>query len=183
DIRKMIAEMARQGIGILLCDHDVREVFKITDRSYLIKDGKVRTHGTPQQLVHDPVAIAEYLGHSFNDNAFAPGPAPEPAAAAPPPAEPAVLQVLEQEKIHRLIERLKTPEAAEAAGELVQRGAAALPALIEVLERRDVEMRRQAHLVLQHLLGGDVGFDPYAPEALRRQQIAQLRERHDRKAG
>ncbi|MCC6421758.1 MAG: LPS export ABC transporter ATP-binding protein [Gemmataceae bacterium] len=187
DIRRMIAEMAKQGIGILLCDHDVREVFKITDRSYLIKDGRVRTHGTPQQLVHDPVAIAEYLGHSFNDNIFGDGPATPPAppvpAPASPAAEPAVYQVLEQEKIHRLIERLRTDDADAAAEELVQRGPAVVPALFEALERRDVEMRRRAHLVLQRVLGADVAFDAYAPEALRRQQIAQLREGHERKAG
>src|SRR5262245_30963806 len=110
DIRKMIAEMARQGIGILLCDHDVREVFKITDRSYLIKDGKVRTHGTPQQLVHDPIAINEYLGQGFNDGGITSAGAGQPAAR---PQEPAVHRVLEQEKLHRLIERLKSPGHAQ----------------------------------------------------------------------
>src|SRR5271155_1773366 len=47
DIRAMVQEMANTGIGVLVTDHDVREVLKITTRSYLIKDGKVRTHGTP----------------------------------------------------------------------------------------------------------------------------------------
>jgi lipopolysaccharide export system ATP-binding protein len=184
DIQEIVRDLRAQGIGVLLTDHNVREALKITDRSYLIKDGQVRTHGTPQEIIHDPVAITEYLGHSFNDNSFAGGPPPSSILTPEqPPAEPAVYQVLEQEKIHRLIERLKTPDAARAAAELVQRGAAALPALLEALERRDVDMRRQAHLVLQHILGGEVTFDPYAPEALRRQQIAQLRERHERKAG
>ncbi|HYT88265.1 MAG TPA: LPS export ABC transporter ATP-binding protein [Gemmataceae bacterium] len=184
DIQEIVRELRKTGIGLLLTDHNVREALKVTDRSYLIKDGKVRTHGTPQQIIHDPIAISEYLGNSFNDDAFRPGP---PAAAAPLPAakpepEPAVYQVLEQEKIHRLIERLKTADAARAAEELVQRGAAAVAPLIEALERRDVEMRRQAHQVLQQILG-EATFDPYAPEAMRRQQIAQLRERHERKAG
>ncbi len=190
DIRAIVGQLRNLGIGVLLTDHNVREALRITDRSYLIKDGKVRTHGTPHQIVHDPIAIAEYLGNSFNEDVFtgasshataAPllAPAEKPAVAPP---EPAVYQVLEQEKIHRLIERLRTADAAQAADELVQRGTAALPALFEALERRDVEMRRLAHEVLQHILGA-ANFDPYAPEALRRQQIAQLREHHERKAG
>jgi lipopolysaccharide export system ATP-binding protein len=197
DIRGIVRDLRAQGIGLLLTDHNVREALKITDRSYLIKDGKVRTHGSPQQIIHDPIAISEYLGKGFNDNTFGPEPESEPAAAAEPPAappppappadrpatEPAVYQVLEQEKIHRLIERLRTEDASQAAAELAQRGAAAVPALVEALERRDVEMRRQALQVLQNILGVEVDFDPYAPEAVRRQQIAQLRDGSERKAG
>ena len=191
DIRQIINDLRSQGIGMLLTDHNVREALKITDRSYLIKDGKVRTQGTPQEIIHDPIAINEYLGTGFNDDGF--GSAPPAAARGPeqqevprgltPPAQPAVHLLLEQEKIHRLIERLKTPEHAAAAAELVQRGAAALPALLEALERRDVEMRRQAHQVVQTILNGPIPFDPYAPEALRRQQLEQLREVFTRKAG
>ena len=70
DIRRNIRELAHQGIGILLTDHNVREVLKITDRSYLIKDGQVVTQGTPQQLINDPIAISEYLGTTFTDNTF-----------------------------------------------------------------------------------------------------------------
>ncbi len=70
DIRKNIRELAQQGIAILLTDHNVREVLKITDRSYLIKDGSVITHGTPQQLIHDPIAIKEYLGTTFNNHIY-----------------------------------------------------------------------------------------------------------------
>jgi len=185
DIRAIINELRNQGIGMLLTDHNVREALKITDRSYLIKDGKVRTHGSPQQIIHDPIAISEYLGTGFNDDAFGIPPSPPPRAADShePSAEPAVHLVLEQEKIHRLIESLKTAEHAAAAAELVQRGPAALPALLEALERRDVEMRRQAHQVAQHIVSGPIAFDPYAPEALRRQQLDQLREQFARKAG
>jgi lipopolysaccharide export system ATP-binding protein len=185
DIRQIIHDLRNQGIGMLLTDHNVREALKITDRSYLIKDGKVRTHGSPQQIIRDPIAINEYLGTGFNDDGFG-SPPPPPRPPEPPrepPAEAGVHLVLEEEKIHRLIERLKTPEHATAAAELVERGPSALPALLEALERRDVEMRRQAHQVLQHILQGAVPFDPYAPEALRRQQLAHLREHFERKAG
>jgi lipopolysaccharide export system ATP-binding protein len=180
DIQQIVRDLRDRGIGILVTDHNVRAALKITDRSYLIKDGKVRTHGTPQQIVHDPVAISDYLGAGFNEDGI-PGPSePAPAERAP---EPDVRSVLEQEKIHRLVERLKTPDHASAAAELQQRGRAAVPALIEALERRDVEMRRQAFEVLQQVAGGGGVFDPYAPESQRRQQIARLREQFERRAG
>src|SRR5262249_41270754 len=76
DIRTIVRELCRQGIGILLTDHNVREALKITDRSYLIKDGKVRTYGTPQQIVHDPIPISEDLGTRFNDRRIIAHPAP-----------------------------------------------------------------------------------------------------------
>jgi lipopolysaccharide export system ATP-binding protein len=187
DIRQIINDLRNQGIGMLLTDHNVREALKITDRSYLIKDGKVRTHGSPQQIIRDPIAISEYLGSGFNDDTIGsqvPAPAPQAAEGQPELAsEPAIHQVLEQEKIHRLIERLKTADHAEAEAELINRGNAALPSLLEALERRDVEMRRQAHQILQGILKANVPFDPYAPEALRRQQLARLREHFERKAG
>jgi lipopolysaccharide export system ATP-binding protein len=179
DIQQIVRDLRNRGIGILVTDHNVRAALKITDRSYLIKDGKVRTHGTPQQIVHDPIAISDYLGTGFNEDGVV-GPT-GPAIERPP--EPDVHQVLEQEKIHRLVERLKTSDAAAAALELQQRGPAAVPALIEALERRDVEMRRQAFQVLQLLTDGAVLFDPFAPESQRRQQIARLREQFERKAG
>jgi lipopolysaccharide export system ATP-binding protein len=186
DIQQIVRDLCKQGIGILLTDHNVRETLKITDRSYLIKDGQVRTHGSPQHIIHDPIAIAEYLGNSFNDNTFVGGspPASVPVAATPAP-EPAtaVHQIVEQEKVHRLIERLKTDDRPAAATELVQRGPLALPGLIEVLERRDVDLRRHAFEVMQKIWDCAGQFDPYAPEAQRRQQIALLRERLSRKAG
>src|SRR5262249_20034874 len=154
-----------------------------TDRSYLIKDGLVRTHGTPQQIIHDPIAINEYLGASFNDDRITGPPPGAPPAEAPAPAEVHVHQLLEQEKIHRLIERLRTDDSAAALAELVQRGRAAVPGLLEALERRDVEMRRLAFTALHQIVGGAAVFDPYAPEAQRRQQIAGLREKLERKAG
>jgi lipopolysaccharide export system ATP-binding protein len=179
DIQEIVRDLRRQGIGILLTDHNVRETLKITDRSYLIKDGQVRTHGSPQHIIHDPIAINEYLGATFNDDSFGPAPA---RTALEPPAAVSVQLVLEQEKIHRLIERLKTEEPA-ATTELVQYGPTAMPALLEALERRDPDLRRQAFTVLQRILDAPVPFDPAAPEALRQQQLANLREQLQRKAG
>jgi lipopolysaccharide export system ATP-binding protein len=204
EIRGIVKELKNQGIGVLLTDHNVREALKITTRSYLIKDGKVRTHGTPNEIVRDPIAINEYLGTGFNDDQFdtsSPPRSPEIASSAAfamtagvptmsdssgssaKPAGHAINHVLEQEKVQRLIEGLKTPDHAHAAAELAQRGQAVLLPLLTVLERRDVEMRRQAVQVLQAILKRSIAFDPYAPEALRRQQLTALREQFDRKAG
>ncbi len=182
DIQQIIRDLRRQGIGILITDHRVREILTVTDRSYLIKGGKVIVQGTPQHIINDPVAIAEYLGNSFAEDNFGRQSVPFSQPAEKPPQE-AIHQVVEQEKIHRLIDRLRTNESAAAAAELVQRGAEVVPELLEALERRDVEMRRQAFEVLRRILGEQAEFDPYAPEAQRRQQLAQLRERTGRKAG
>jgi lipopolysaccharide export system ATP-binding protein len=179
DIQQVVRDLRAMGIGILVTDHNVRETLKITERSYLIKDGKVMTHGTPREIINDPIAINEYLGQSFNDGILAGPTSPPPE----PPAEEAVHLVVEQEMIHRLVERLKTDDREAAVTELVQRGLKVVPSLLEALERRDVELRRKVYEVLQKLLGPSAVFDPFAPEALRRQQITALREKYDRKAG
>src|SRR5262249_18694829 len=67
DIREIVRELRDHGIGLLLTDHNVHEALKITSRSYLIKDGKVLTQGTPREIIRDPLAINEYLGREFND--------------------------------------------------------------------------------------------------------------------
>jgi lipopolysaccharide export system ATP-binding protein len=185
DIRQIVRDLRNTGIGVLLTDHNVREALKITDRSYLIKDGKVRTQGSPHEIVNDPIAINEYLGQSFNDDFFnqpAPHLARPPIDASPEP-EGTVHQVLEQEKIHRLIELLRSQEGPTAVQELMEHGQAAVPGLVEALERRDVDLRAQAHLLLQQILGRPIAFDPYATESQRRQQVLALREQHSRKAG
>jgi lipopolysaccharide export system ATP-binding protein len=178
DIQQIVRGLRDEGIGILVTDHRVREILTITDRSYLIKGGRVVTHGTPQQIVRDPIAISEYLGNSFSEDSLTRTAAP---SAEPPPIQ-AIHEVVEQEKVHRLIDRLQAGDPS-AVGELLQRGPESVSALLEALERRDVELRRHAFEILQRLLGHPIDFDPYAPEAQRRQQIAQLRERSERKAG
>jgi len=200
DIQHIVRDLRAQGIGILITDHNVREALKITNRSYLIKDGKVRTHGTPQQIIHDPIAINEYLGTTFSDPTFGePAPAPaaregtphtlqfSPSAHRPKGTQPSSserpVSAEGEERNQRLIEGLKTPDHARAAAELVQRGTAAVPALLAALERRDVEIRRQALQILQSILKRPLVFDPYAPEILRKQQLAGLRDQYERKAG
>lgn len=181
DIRSNIRALAQSGIGILLTDHNVREVLKITDRSYLIKDGRVVTAGTPQQLINDPVAINEYLGTTFSDNTFGQGTrAPAPAPTPMTPSAPAynMEQVLEMERLRRWVEALRNNATLRTATEeLVKRGKIAVPVLIEALERRELELRVRAGEVLKHILGIAIDFDPYAPDEVRQRQIINLRGR------
>jgi lipopolysaccharide export system ATP-binding protein len=180
DIQEIVRDLRKSNIGILLTDHNVRETLKITDRSYLIKDGQVRTHGSPQEIIRDPIAINEYLGATFNDDSF--GNIPLPADASSPVES--VHIVVERERIHRLVEALKSDDHELAAGELLRRGGpAVISALLEALERRDVELRSQASTLLDRLTNGKVAYDPYAPEALRRQQLADLRNHFGKLAG
>ncbi|MFA0750452.1 MAG: hypothetical protein SLRJCFUN_000855 [Candidatus Fervidibacter sp.] len=65
DLQRAILQLKQKGIGILITDHNVRETLKITDRSYIISEGVIRTHGTPQEIVNDPLARRYYLGESF----------------------------------------------------------------------------------------------------------------------
>src|SRR6476660_4450226 len=94
DIRANIRELADAGIGILITDHNVREVFRTADRVYLITAGKVVTSGMPHELVNDQIAIDAYLGRSFEEDGFtrhfasrtvptSAAPAPRPALSAP----------------------------------------------------------------------------------------------------
>src|SRR5436305_8356911 len=68
DIRRNIRELADSGIGILVTDHNVREVFRTADRVYLITNGKVVTRGTPLALVNDQIAIDAYLVRSSQED-------------------------------------------------------------------------------------------------------------------
>jgi lipopolysaccharide export system ATP-binding protein len=200
DIKDIVRGLREQGIGILITDHQVREVLTVTDRSYLIKGGRVLTKGTPHELLADPVAKREYFGSSLikeglgapdiqppKPKATLPPPPPPPEPPAPNPVrrpeETTIHRVVEQEKLRRLIDGLWAADPAMAAQELAKRGSVVIPALFEALERRDVEVRRHAWAVLQRFLGPGAEFDPYAPEAQRLQQLVKLRERTERRAG
>ena len=91
--------------------------------------------------------------------------------------------ILEQEKIQRLVDSLKSGDRAHAANELAKKGLAAVPPLLSALERRDPELRQLAVDVLQAILKHPVPFDAFAPEAARKTQLAGLRELFERKAG
>ncbi|MFW6158112.1 MAG: LPS export ABC transporter ATP-binding protein [Planctomycetota bacterium] len=65
DIKGMIATMRDRGIGILLTDHNVRDTLSITDRAYIIDEGVILMHGTPDQVVADQAVRSRYLGDDF----------------------------------------------------------------------------------------------------------------------
>lgn len=252
DIRQNIRDLAEQQIGVLLTDHNVREVLRIADRIYLIVGGKVVTSGTPQQLVRDQIAIDAYLGRSFEDDGLpgwnfagnkddalvltpaspakpvAPPPAPPvrivtppptPAVSATPTPQPmtpkpvvsleeetipvrtperkvnqadeqssfkgTVAQLLEFEKTRRLVEQLRDRQSMEQAWkELIAKGRDAVPALLEALERRELDLRHVAFRCLQFITQEPLDFQADAPEDLRFRQVAYLRLRLEgRKVG
>lgn len=65
DLQDMVASLKRRGIGILVTDHNVRETLQITDRAYIISEGKVIASGTPREIAEDPLARRIYLGERF----------------------------------------------------------------------------------------------------------------------
>ena len=65
DIREIILYLKQQGIGILITDHNVRETLGITDRAYIMAEGKILRSGEPQELVEDAQVRRLYLGERF----------------------------------------------------------------------------------------------------------------------
>lgn len=65
DIQKIIKVLAKENIGILITDHNVRETLKICDKSYVINSGKVLASGKSKDLVKDEIVKKVYLGESF----------------------------------------------------------------------------------------------------------------------
>jgi len=65
EAQEIIKELKDKGLGILLTDHNVRETLSITDRAYLIADGKILISGTAEDLIKDPRAREIYLGERF----------------------------------------------------------------------------------------------------------------------
>ncbi len=71
DLQKEILHLKRErGIAILLTDHNVRETLRVTDRSYIIHDGKKLAEGQPRDIVRDPMVRKTYLGSSFRGDEF-----------------------------------------------------------------------------------------------------------------
>ena len=65
DIQSIIKQLASEGIGILITDHNVRETLGICDRGYIISNGEVLAEGEPQMLLDNPDVRDVYLGHDF----------------------------------------------------------------------------------------------------------------------
>ncbi len=66
EAQEIIKELKNRGLGILLTDHNVRETLSITDRAYLIADGRILISGTAEDLINNPEARKIYLGEKFS---------------------------------------------------------------------------------------------------------------------
>ena len=66
DLQQMIYKLKSKGIGVLITDHNVRETLSITDRSYLLYDGKILKTGNSNELANDEEVKKLYLGKNFN---------------------------------------------------------------------------------------------------------------------
>jgi lipopolysaccharide export system ATP-binding protein len=65
DLQDIIRQLKARGIGVLITDHNVRETLAITDRAYIINEGKIFRSGTPDELTTDPAVRRVYLGEGF----------------------------------------------------------------------------------------------------------------------
>jgi lipopolysaccharide export system ATP-binding protein len=68
EIRHLVADLKKRGIGVLITDHNVRETLEIVDRAYILHDGKVLMSGTADEVVQDENVRRVYLGQSFRVN-------------------------------------------------------------------------------------------------------------------
>jgi lipopolysaccharide export system ATP-binding protein len=65
DIQQVVSELRDRGMGVLITDHNVRETLRITDRAYIMYDGRILLSGTAEDLAKDPEARKIYLGERF----------------------------------------------------------------------------------------------------------------------
>ena len=65
DIQKIVRDLTKKNIGILITDHNVQETLAITDRTYLMFEGKILRHGSPEDLANDEMVRKVYLGKNF----------------------------------------------------------------------------------------------------------------------
>ena len=68
DLQEIIRDLSRSGIGVLITDHNVRETLSVTDRAYILRNGKIFRKGSPADLSNDPEVRRVYLGDHFRLN-------------------------------------------------------------------------------------------------------------------
>ncbi|MEK6642358.1 MAG: LPS export ABC transporter ATP-binding protein [Planctomycetota bacterium] len=80
DLQREIRHLREHmGLSFLLTDHNVRQTLEVTDRSYIIHEGRVIAEGAPKELINDPSVRAAYLGTTFRGDEFDQGPSAPPA--------------------------------------------------------------------------------------------------------
>ena len=65
DLKKIILKLSRTGVGILITDHNVRETLLITNKSYVLSEGKILANGSSSELADNPIVKKYYLGDNF----------------------------------------------------------------------------------------------------------------------
>lgn len=65
DLQEIVAHLRRKGLGVLITDHNVRETLEITDRAYIMHEGRILVEGNSRDIADDPVARKFYLGERF----------------------------------------------------------------------------------------------------------------------
>jgi len=65
EIKKIIGELKKKNIGVIISDHNVRETLSICDRAYIINEGKILAEGVPEVLIRDEKVRDHYLGQDF----------------------------------------------------------------------------------------------------------------------
>jgi len=65
ELKKTLRQLTDKGIGLIITDHNVRETLSITDRAYIISDGRILAHGEPVELVSNELVKKNYLGEDF----------------------------------------------------------------------------------------------------------------------
>lgn len=68
ELQRILLDLKRDGLGILVTDHNVRETLSVTDRAYIINEGKIFRTGNPATLAEDPDVKRVYLGEGFQLN-------------------------------------------------------------------------------------------------------------------
>lgn len=65
ELKKTLKQLTDKGIGLIITDHNVRETLSITDRAYIINDGRILAHGVPAELISNDLVKRIYLGEEF----------------------------------------------------------------------------------------------------------------------
>ena len=65
DLKKLILKLSTSGVGILITDHNVRETLLITNKSYVLSEGKILAYGSSSELADNPIVKKYYLGDNF----------------------------------------------------------------------------------------------------------------------
>ena len=87
-IQGVIRDLSRQGISILITDHAAREILQLVDHCYVISDGHVLFHGTPEDVRAHPEVRRKYLGDDPDEDPSESTPRPKPNPNLKPPTPP-----------------------------------------------------------------------------------------------